>query len=162
MALHTGAAVLPAFTIWDKTWGNIRFALIQLCNSPDTGDAERDAITNTHAFHLAGDYARRYPEQWLWVHRRWKTRPPRRAISLLASSNLERRTAESRATQGESSTASSSPNACAEAPSGLSFSKEFGKVSNKSHDCHDHGTGETNKEYCLEKKYKQIHMIASR
>ena len=24
---------------------------------------------------VSEDYVRRYPEQWLWVHRRWKTRP---------------------------------------------------------------------------------------
>jgi len=42
-----------------------------------TGDDEADAIANTAAFtKVIERYATRYPEQWLWVHRRWKTRPP--------------------------------------------------------------------------------------
>jgi KDO2-lipid IV(A) lauroyltransferase len=42
-----------------------------------TGDAEQDALTNTAAFTAAIEgYVRQYPEQWLWMHRRWKTRPP--------------------------------------------------------------------------------------
>ena len=41
-----------------------------------TGDAEQDAMTNTAAFTAVIEkYVRRYPEQWLWMHRRWKTRP---------------------------------------------------------------------------------------
>jgi Kdo2-lipid IVA lauroyltransferase/acyltransferase len=42
-----------------------------------TGDDEADIIANTAAFNKAIEkYVVRYPEQWLWVHRRWKTRPP--------------------------------------------------------------------------------------
>ena len=41
-----------------------------------TGDQERDIVANTQMFtKLIEDYVRKYPDQWLWVHRRWKTRP---------------------------------------------------------------------------------------
>jgi KDO2-lipid IV(A) lauroyltransferase len=41
-----------------------------------TGDHEADIIANTQKFtKVIEDYVRKYPEQWLWVHRRWKTRP---------------------------------------------------------------------------------------
>lgn len=76
VALRTGAAVVPAFTIWDKEIGKYRIHFdppIQLAN---TGNDEADAITNTAAFtKKIEEFVRRYPDQWLWVHRRWKTRP---------------------------------------------------------------------------------------
>ncbi|HSA94394.1 MAG TPA: hypothetical protein VLE48_15380, partial [Terriglobales bacterium] len=41
-----------------------------------TGDDDADAVANTALFNQAIEQcARRYPDQWLWVHRRWKTRP---------------------------------------------------------------------------------------
>jgi KDO2-lipid IV(A) lauroyltransferase len=76
VALHTGAAVLPAFTIWDKELGKYKIRFDPALQLTKTGDDEADAIANTALFTKAIEsYARRYPEQWLWVHRRWKTRP---------------------------------------------------------------------------------------
>ena len=41
-----------------------------------TGDLEADIVANTQKFtSVIEGYVRQYPEQWLWVHRRWKTRP---------------------------------------------------------------------------------------
>jgi KDO2-lipid IV(A) lauroyltransferase len=77
VALHTGAAVLPAFTIWDKELGKYKIRFDPALQLTKTGDDEADAIANTALFtKVIEGYARRYPEQWLWVHRRWKTRPP--------------------------------------------------------------------------------------
>ena len=39
-------------------------------------DDEQDVLENTARFTAAiENWVRKYPEQWLWVHRRWKTRP---------------------------------------------------------------------------------------
>lgn len=77
VALRSSAAVVPAFTIWDKQLKKYRVRFDPALKLASTGDDDADAITNTAIFNgVIQDYATRYPEQWLWVHRRWKTRPP--------------------------------------------------------------------------------------
>ncbi len=77
VALHTDAAVVPAFTVWDKALGKYKIRFDAALPLIRTGNDEADAVANTAAFtKVIQDYATRYPEQWLWVHRRWKTRPP--------------------------------------------------------------------------------------
>ena len=77
VALHTGAAVVPAFTIWDPALRKYRVEFDRAVDLVRTGDQEADAVANTALFNkIIEDYVRRYPDQWLWVHRRWKTRPP--------------------------------------------------------------------------------------
>jgi KDO2-lipid IV(A) lauroyltransferase len=76
IALRTDAAVVPAFTVWDAKLRKyiLRFdAAVELVR---TGDDQADVVANTAKFtKVIEDYVRRYPDQWLWVHRRWKTRP---------------------------------------------------------------------------------------
>jgi Kdo2-lipid IVA lauroyltransferase/acyltransferase len=77
VAVHTDAAVVPAFTIWDDKLGKYKVRFDPAMKLIRTGDDEADAVANTAAFTKAIEgYVTRYPEQWLWVHRRWKTRPP--------------------------------------------------------------------------------------
>jgi KDO2-lipid IV(A) lauroyltransferase len=76
VALHTDAAVVPAFTIWDSVLRRYRVRFDPALTLIRTGDAERDVIENTALFtKVIEDYVRQYPDQWLWVHKRWKTRP---------------------------------------------------------------------------------------
>lgn len=76
IALRTDAAVVPGFTIWDEALGKYRLRFDPALELVRTGDLEADIIANTQKFtSVIEEYVRKYPEQWLWVHRRWKTRP---------------------------------------------------------------------------------------
>ena len=76
IALRTDAAVVPGFTIWDEALGKYRLRFDPAVELVRTGDLEADIVANTQKFtKVIEDYVRKYPEQWLWVHRRWKTRP---------------------------------------------------------------------------------------
>jgi len=76
IAVRTDAAVVPGFTIWDPALQKYRLRFDPPVELIRTGDDEADAIANTAKFtKIIEDYVRRYPDQWLWVHRRWKTRP---------------------------------------------------------------------------------------
>ena len=76
-ALHTDAAVVPVFVHWDDQTRKYRLCFDPQVELVRTGDDATDIRENTQRFTRAiENYVRRYPDQWLWVHRRWKTRPP--------------------------------------------------------------------------------------
>src|SRR5438445_4594836 len=76
IALRTDAAVVPGFTIWDRVSRKYRLRFDPGVNLIRTGNDDADVIANTALFtKIIEDYVRRYTDQWLWVHRRWKTRP---------------------------------------------------------------------------------------
>jgi Kdo2-lipid IVA lauroyltransferase/acyltransferase len=71
LAAHSGAAVVPGFALWSEA--ERRYVLRFYPPLEVTGDAARD----TQALQSALErIVREYPDQWLWIHRRWKTRPP--------------------------------------------------------------------------------------
>jgi len=56
--------------------GKYKFILEPAVDISDTGDLEADLKENTQRFtRIVERYVRLYPEQWFWLHQRWKTRP---------------------------------------------------------------------------------------
>jgi len=77
IALRTDAAVVPGFLRWDEERRKYRLRFEPAVKLVRTGNEELDVKENTQRFtRVIEDYVRAYPDQWLWVHKRWKTRPP--------------------------------------------------------------------------------------
>jgi len=75
IALRTGAPVLPAFNVRQPDGSYQVFCEPEIVLER-SGDTTRDVEENTAKFNrIIETYVRRYPEQWFWVHQRWKTRP---------------------------------------------------------------------------------------
>jgi KDO2-lipid IV(A) lauroyltransferase len=76
LALHTDSAVVPGYAVWDEGLGKYRLRFEPPVELIRTGDADRDILENTRKFtKVLEDIIRKYPEQWIWVHGRWNTRP---------------------------------------------------------------------------------------
>jgi len=76
VALHTDAAVVPGYAVWDEGLKKYRLRFEPAVELIRTGDAERDVLENTQQFtKVLEGIIRQYPEQWVWVHARWKMRP---------------------------------------------------------------------------------------
>ena len=77
IALRTDAAVVPGFLFWDDARRKYRLRFEPAVAISRTGNEEADVLENTTRFtRVIEATVRAHPEQWLWVHKRWKTRPP--------------------------------------------------------------------------------------
>ena len=77
IALRTDAAVVPGFLCWDDSARKYRLQFGPAVELSRTGSEEEDVRANTQRFtRIIEDYVRAHPQQWVWLHKRWKTRPP--------------------------------------------------------------------------------------
>ena len=76
LAMRTGAAPLPSSVHRDGATGRYVLRIGPEVEVVDTGDEEADVVENTRRMNAAvAEAINEHPEQWLWAHRRWKTRP---------------------------------------------------------------------------------------
>ena len=76
LALHTNAVLMPAFAVWDEAKRKYVVHLETPIEYEKTANSEADIKNLTQAVtNVVERYVRKYPEQWLWIHKRWNTRP---------------------------------------------------------------------------------------
>src|SRR5215470_6064826 len=76
VALHTDAAVVPGYAYWDPNLRKYRLRFEPPVELIRTGDTERDVVANTERFaKVIEQIVRTHPDQWVWIHARWKNRP---------------------------------------------------------------------------------------
>lgn len=75
IAQKTGAALVPAFLVRGAD-GRFEVHAEKEIEVPHSGDKEKDVVEATRRItEVIEKYVRAYPDQWVWMHERWKTRP---------------------------------------------------------------------------------------
>ena len=76
LALRTKSPIIPIFAPWNEEKGKYLIIIGPPVSFEPTGNEEEDvrALTTTLS-RVIENQIRRYPGQWLWIHKRWKTRP---------------------------------------------------------------------------------------
>ena len=77
LAMRTNALILPMCCVWNKESGKYNvFYGDRAIEPPNTGDRHRDVVEMTAEMTATMEkFIRAHPEQWMWIHKRWKTRP---------------------------------------------------------------------------------------
>jgi KDO2-lipid IV(A) lauroyltransferase len=76
IAMRSGATVIPGFALWEAKLGRYVLRFYPPLEMASTGNEAEDLVTNTQRCQsFLEKVIREYPDQWLWIHRRWKTRP---------------------------------------------------------------------------------------
>ncbi len=76
LALRANALIAPMFAIWDESATRYKMISEPVIEPKNTGDRKADIVRITKEFTAAIErVVRKYPDQWVWIHRRWKTRP---------------------------------------------------------------------------------------
>jgi KDO2-lipid IV(A) lauroyltransferase len=77
LALRTQAPIIPIFAPWEEEREKFVLRIQQPVSIESKGNEEEDVLRLTAMLSLVvEENVRRYPDQWLWIHKRWKTRPP--------------------------------------------------------------------------------------
>jgi KDO2-lipid IV(A) lauroyltransferase len=77
LAIRSNAYIYPTFCIWDRKIKRYRIVHGAILEAATTGDRAADIVTTTAAYTAEIEkIIRQYPDQWMWIHKRWKTRPP--------------------------------------------------------------------------------------
>jgi KDO2-lipid IV(A) lauroyltransferase len=77
LAKLTGVPVYPAFLVRQGESARHRLEVLPRVDWVETGNHQADVVANTQRYTAVFEgMVRRYPEQWIWFHKRWRTRPP--------------------------------------------------------------------------------------
>lgn len=77
LAVRTNTPLVPFFAPWSEEKGKYLLIVEPAIPAECTGDEEADVRrVTTEVTRRVENQIRQYPGQWLWIHKRWKTRPP--------------------------------------------------------------------------------------
>jgi Kdo2-lipid IVA lauroyltransferase/acyltransferase len=76
LALKTNAYVVPVFAVWNEAKQKYVVNIEEPIDFVKSDDNEQDVLELTQKVtNSVEKYVRAFPEQWMWIHKRWNTRP---------------------------------------------------------------------------------------